>query len=380
MGGQLSKRAPLPTRKEGNGDAIQYTTALSLYEDACLQDPELQLFDTTLQQRTSRALSTLAHGVQVRSLSFGSLKEVTGCLLEMNQEVVKIILECKKDIWKNKELFDLVEEYFENSLQSLDFCGVVERCLNKARDSQLIVQVALQLYDEEEEEEEEVEDGKMSKYKRTLEELKHFKAMGDPFSEEFFKVFHLLHEQQLSMLEKLLRRKKELSKKVKSIKTWRKISSVIFASAFAAVLICSVVAAAMAAPPVAAALAAATAIPLGSMGKWFDSLLNKYEDVLNGKKDVINSMQVGTYIAIKDLENIRLLVDQLELQITSLLRITEFSLQEEEAVRFGIQEIKRKLGVFTKSVEDLGRQVDQCSRDIRRARTVVLQKIINHTK
>ncbi|PKU84845.1 UPF0496 protein 1 [Dendrobium catenatum] len=53
----------------------------------------------------------------------------------MNQEVVKIILDCKKDIWKTPELFQLVEDYFENSLQTLDFCKALERCLNRARNS-----------------------------------------------------------------------------------------------------------------------------------------------------------------------------------------------------------------------------------------------------
>ena len=67
----------------------------------------------------------------------------------MNQEVVKVILECKKDIWKNQELFELVEEYFENSLQTLDFCTALEKCLKRARDSQLFVLVALQQFEEE---------------------------------------------------------------------------------------------------------------------------------------------------------------------------------------------------------------------------------------
>ncbi|RVW73288.1 UPF0496 protein [Vitis vinifera] len=93
----------------------QYAADLSSYEAACRLDPDLQSFDTNVQERTNRVINTLAVGVEVgvevRSLSFDSLREVTDCLLEMNQEVVKVILECKKDIWKCKELFDLVEEY-----------------------------------------------------------------------------------------------------------------------------------------------------------------------------------------------------------------------------------------------------------------------------
>ncbi|KAF6149681.1 hypothetical protein GIB67_017414 [Kingdonia uniflora] len=371
MGGQFSKRTgESPPVHPINGN-IQYMAELNSYEAACRDDPELRSFDAILQARTNHVINSLAVGVEVRSVSFDSLKEVTGCLLEMNQEVVKVILDCKKDIWKNQELFELVEEYFENSLQTLDFCTSLEKCLKKAHDSQLIIHVALQQFEEE--------DGVEGKnYLRTLEELKFFKATGNPFTEEFFQTFKSVYAQQVMMLEKLHLRKTKLDKKLKSVKIWRKVSSIIFASTFAAFLICSVVAAAVAAPPVAAAVAAATAIPLGSMGKWFDSLWKNYENALKGQKEIMNSMQAGTYVAIKDLDSIRVLVDRLELEIESLMKTADFALREEEAVKFGIEEVKKKLGVFMQSIEDLGEHADKCSRDIRRARTVVLQRIIKH--
>ncbi|URE24501.1 UPF0496 protein 1 [Musa troglodytarum] len=387
MGAHHSKRPDTPpvlledggdtsaaTAGDRGGQAdIRYVAELSSYEAACRLDPELRTFDSTLQRRTSRVISSLALGVEVRSLSLDSLREITGCLLEMNHEVVKVILECKHDIWKSPELFDLVEDYFDNSLQTLDFCAALEKCLKEARDTQLIIHVALQRFAEEEEEEDD-----KKKYSRTLEELRLFKAAGDPFTKEFFRVFQSVYRQQLLMLEKLQLRKNKLDKKLKSIKAWRTLSSIIFAATFAAVLICSVVAAAVAAPPVAAALAAAASIPIGSMGKWIDSLLNDYQNALKGQKEVLSSMQVGTFIAIKDMDSIRVLVDKLEMGITSLLDDAEFAIKDVGAVKLGIEEIRKKMEVFMKSVEDLGEQADRCSRDIRRARTVVLQRIIRN--
>ncbi|KHN02045.1 UPF0496 protein [Glycine soja] len=343
-------------------------TELRSYEAACKLDSDLQSFNTTIQARANQVINTLAVGVEVRSLSFESLKQVTECLLEMNQEVVKVILDCKKDIWKNPELFELVEEYFDNSLQTLDFCTALEKCLKRARDNQLLILMALQQFEEE------TSLGE-TRYTRTLQELKNFKAAGDPFTEEFFQMYQSVYNQQILMLEKLRVRQSKLDKKVKQIHTWRKVSSVIFAATVAAVLICSVVAAAIATPHVAAALAAVTAIPIGSMGKWIDSLLKNYENAMKGHKEVAISMQVGAYVAIKDLDNIRVLIDRLEVEIESLFQNVEFAL-EEEAVKVAIEEIKKKLGVFMKNVEDLGLQADTCSRDIIRARTVVLQKII----
>lgn len=352
---------------------------LSSYEAACRHDPEVRTFDSTLQRRTSRAISTLAVGVEVRSMSLDSLREVTGCLLDMNQEVVKVILDCKKDIWKSPELFDLVEDYFESSLHTLDFCTALDKCLKRARDSQLLLHVALQRFDDEDDNDgDAAAAAPAARYARTLHELRQFKAAGDPFTDEFFEAFQAVYRQQLAMLEKLQQRKHRLDKKIKTIKAWRRVSSVIFASTFAAVLICSVVAAAIAAPPVAAALAAAAAIPIGSMGKWIDSLLKGYQDAVRGQKEVVSAMQVGTFIAIKDLDNIRVLINRVEMEISSMIDCVDFAERDEEAVKFGVEEIKKKLEAFMKSVEDLGEQADRCSRDIRRARTVVLQRIIRH--
>ncbi|KAG8364313.1 hypothetical protein BUALT_Bualt19G0115700 [Buddleja alternifolia] len=373
MGSHMSKNKPGDHQTSSSSSSsatnntinnLHYTTDnLTSYEAACRLDIDLQSFDTTLQARTNNVINSIAAGVEVRALSFDSLKEVTECLLEMNQEVVKVILDCKKDIWKNQDLFELVEEYFENSLKTLDFCSALDKCLKRARDSQLLIHVALNQF--------EVEDSieGNERYSKTLEELRMFKDAGDPFTDEFFQTFQSVYKQQIQMLEKLQTKKSKLDKKLKYIHAWRKVSSIIFAATFAAVLICSVVAAAMAAPPVAAALAAATSIPLGSMGRWIDTLLKNYESAVRGEKEIINCMYVGSYVSIKDLDSIRVLIDRLEIELESLLGNADFAINE-EAVRIGVGEIKKKLEGFMRNIEELGVQADNCSRDIRRARTV----------
>lgn len=350
---------------------LHLTTELDTYEAACKLDADLQSFDTTLQARTNNVIRTLASGVEVRALSFDSLKEVTECLLEMNQEVVKVILDCKKDIWKNQDLFELVEEYFDNSLKTLDFCSALDKCLKSARDGQLLIHIALQRFEEE-------SDSNSQAYAKSLIDLSSFRELGNPFTDEFFEIFQSVYKHQILMLEKLHLRKNKLDKKLRNIHAWRKVSCVIFAATFASVLICSVVAAAIAAPPVAAALAAATSIPLGSMGKWIDSLLKSYENAVRGQKEIVNYMNVGTYVTIKDLENIRVLIDRLEVEIRSILESADLAGSDRESVRLCADEIRRKLDVLMKNTDELALQADNCSRDIRRARTVVLQRIIKH--
>ncbi|GLT52243.1 hypothetical protein SLA2020_255910 [Shorea laevis] len=368
MKGRLSKKTKKASPSAA-GDQL-YAKELSSYKAACKLDVDLQTFDTTLQARTSCVVNTLADGVEVRALSLDSLKEVTECLLEMNQDVVKVILKCKEDVWKTQQLFELVEEYFDNSLQTLDFYNALEKCLQRARDSQLLILVALQQFEEETE-------VRGSRYVRTLEKLKIFKEAGDPFTEELYRMFQSVYKQQKLMLEKLQQRKNKLGKKRKRINVWRKVSCAIFVTTFAAVLICSIVAAAIAAPPpVTAALAAASSsIPI--VEEWVDFLWKNCENALKWQEEVISSMQAGNYVAIKDLDNIRVLIDRLEIDIAALLQNANLAI-EEEPVKIVIEEIKKKMEVFMKNAENLGAQADLCSRDIRDARRVVLQRIIKN--
>ncbi|KAG6767982.1 hypothetical protein NC652_018687 [Populus alba x Populus x berolinensis] len=373
MGGQSSKTRgsdtpSLPLQANTNS---QLTEDLSSYEDACNRDPELQSFDAALRERTNHVINSLATGVEI--LSLGSFKEVTNCLLEMNQDVVKVILESKEDIWNNRELFGLVKEYFENSVKTMEFCTALETSLKRAQNSQLIIQFAIKQFEEEVE----MQDGAVeNKFVKTLDGLQKFTAAGNPFTPQFFALFQSVSEQQVSMLKKLQSRKKELDKKMKSTKAWKKVSNVLFVSVFVSVLIISVVAAAVAAPPVLTALAGAMAVPAGSVGKWCNTLWNRYEKALKDQKELVTSMQVATWGTINDMDSIRVLVNKLQMGIQSLLDNADFAIREEDAVKLVIDEIKKKMAVFMEIVEDLAAHADKCNRDISLARTMILNRIL----
>lgn len=354
-----------PSRPDQRADPLP--PELSAYEAACREDADLRAFDAGLQARTGRAVAAVAASgaVDLRSISFSSLKEVTGCLLDNDAHVVQTILAHKRDVWKDPGLSNLVEDYFRASLATLDFVGELESCLRRARDAQLLLRLAVR----------HLEDGEPGK---AAAELEAFRSSGDPFSPEFFASFDSVYRQQVAMLARMKERKRKIDSKIRSAKTWRRVSCVIFASAFAAVLICSVVASAMAAPPVAAALAAAMSIPVGSMGKWFNSMWKRYEAALEGERGVVSVMDVGSMVVVQDLVSIRAVVDRMQINIDSMVRNVEFGLRDDLAMRIAVGEIKEKMEVFLKSVEELSVQAQSCSRDIRRVRTVVLQKIIKH--
>ncbi|KAE7999876.1 hypothetical protein FH972_004265 [Carpinus fangiana] len=361
----------------GKSSKNQFTADMSCYEVACALDPDLQSFDAILQGRTNRVISLFAAEVkEPGSVSFDAIREIIKCLLEMHQDVANFNLKCKEDIWNNPELFSFVEDYFANSLMTLEFCIALENCLKRTRDKQLIIKLAVEHFEKE------VEDGVDGdhgvKHVKTLEELRKYKAAGDPFTEEFFVLFRSVYEQHVLMWEKLQVRKRELDKKLKSIKMCRRVLNVIFAAALVSVLALSVVAAAITTPPLVAALLSALTVPLGnSAGKWFSSLWTPYEDDLKRQREVIRAMQGGTRITVTDLRNIEALANKLEIEIKSILDTADFAFREEDAVKLAIDEIKKKLDVFMRAIQQLSEATDRCSRDIRCARTIVLKTMFS---
>ncbi|KAJ6678551.1 TRANSMEMBRANE PROTEIN [Salix viminalis] len=359
MGGLCCK-----TRRSGS----QLTAQLRSYEVACKRDPILKSFDATLHERTNHVISSLATSVEIQSL--GSFKKVTTCLLETNQDIAEVLLECKEDILDSPELFDLVEEYFKSSVKTMDFCTALEICLDRAKNSQLIIELAIKQFEEEVQR----QDGAVeNKFVKTLDGLQQFKAAGDPFTPQFFDIYESVRKQQESMFKKLISRMKKLDKKLKSVQTWRRVSNVLFVSASVSVLIFSVLAAAVAAPPAVTALAAAMPVPIGSVGNWCNTLWDRYEIALKEERGIVKLIRARTYFRINDMENVRVLVTKLQGDFETLLHAPDIFLD----VKVVIDVIKRKMAVFMKSIEDLSEHAGKCRADIIEARTAILNRIRN---
>ncbi|XP_059665267.1 UPF0496 protein 1-like [Cornus florida] len=361
---------------------LQLASDLSSYEAACRSDPFLQSFDSTLQQSTSRVINSLVADVRVGSLTLNSLGELTGYYSKTNELVVKFLEECKEDILKDEDLFDIVKDYFDNSLQTLDFCTALEKCLKGARDSQLTIEHALQ---PSEEEQRDGLNGKRKIYSRTLQELKNFKTADDPFTKEFLLLFQSLYASQMSVLKKLKAKKGRLGKKWKKMKLWRTLWDVIFVVTFASAVIFTVsaafstplVAAAISAP-LLAALGAAATTSLVPMRHWINSLWKKFEKELKGHQEIIHSVTNETHFAIWDLDNIRVLVDTVEIKIGSLFQTADFAVREEEDVMVAIEDIKKKLSEFKQTIEKLSEHNEKCSTNIMRGREKIMETITKH--
>lgn len=347
---------------------------LSSYQSACEEDPELGRFDSALQARTSLALNSIAVNSDYNSLSLESLRDATLCFLDMNQGVVNFILESKKDIWKDPDIFDLVKDYLDSSIHIMNFCSSLDDSLERARNSQSIIQVALTKFENEINGNE--GDSELL-FTETLQQLKSFKAAGDPFTAKFFSSFQAVYTHQNALLTKLKSKMSKLDKKLSRAKTWKRVSNIIFATVFVSAIICSIVAAAVTAPPMVTALAAAASVPLGTVGKWINSMWKKYEDELKRDREILTSMEAGTFLVIQDLVNIQVLVDKLQIIFEGLLHSANFAINGADAVTTAMEEVKKNVNGFSETIEVLSDHAKKCSQDIRMARTVILRRIVS---
>ena len=182
-------------------------------------------------------------------------------------------------------------------------------------------------------------DNKKNKYAKTLEELNKFKAMGDPFDGEFLTQCESVYEQQVLLLEELGKLKAKLDKKQRNVKIWRRLSSVVFITAFVSALILSVAAPAMSAPVVLTVVASGLSTPIDVVGKWCNEMWKKYENAVRRQRELVLSVETGARvnkIARKNYES------KLRIRISSVLETVEFAVEREEdevAMILAVQEI-----------------------------------------
>ncbi|GLJ23181.1 hypothetical protein SUGI_0437780 [Cryptomeria japonica] len=56
-------------------------------------------------------INTIENGKAKRGLSLDCLRKATSCMVEKDQRLKDLILKNKKDMWKNHNLFELVDLY-----------------------------------------------------------------------------------------------------------------------------------------------------------------------------------------------------------------------------------------------------------------------------
>ncbi|KAF2554310.1 hypothetical protein F2Q68_00035566 [Brassica cretica] len=358
----------------------KYSSDLKYYTSACQQDSDLKTFDSSLHKRTNSVMKLLADQAKSQSISQGSLivMEVYEFMLDLNRDVVKEIIESREDVRNNKDLTSLVDVYFKNTSKTLDFCNTVQNCVKIAENSRLIIRYAVKQFEAES------EDAKRNKYAKTLEELNKFKAVGDPFDGELLTQYESVCEEQDLLLEELGKLRAKLDKKQRNLKTWRRLSNVVFITAFVSVLLLSVAAAALSAPIVLTAVAAGLTPSIEVVGKWSNGMWKKYEKAVRRQRELVPKVETGAKINRIATDSIRLEVENLRIKLKFILETVDFAVEregggeeDEEATRLAMQEIKKKVEGLTEKIKEVGQHTDRFSKVISSERRLVLQHILS---
>ncbi|KAF8051214.1 hypothetical protein N665_1776s0003 [Sinapis alba] len=328
------------TSPVGTDVRSKYASYLKSYTSACQLDPDLKNFDSSLYERIASVIKSLADQANSQSISQVSLMDVYESLLDLNRDAVRKIIDSKEDVRKNKDLTSL----------TLDFCNTIQNCVKRAENSQRIIRYAVNQFEAESVVDDENIVQKNKKYAKTLEELNKFKAMGDPFDGEFLTQYDALYKQQVLLLKKLSKLKAKLDKKQRNVKTWSRLSNVVFITAFVSVLLLSVAAAAMTAPLVLTAVAAGLTAPVEVVGKWCNEMWKKYEKGVKRQRELVSTVGFGVKADKIETENIREEVEKLRTKISFILGTVEFAVErggeeeeDEVATRLAMQEIKKKV-------------------------------------
>ncbi|VVB14258.1 unnamed protein product [Arabis nemorensis] len=353
----------------------QLESQLSSYISACQQDPDLKSFDSSLHQRTSKLFSSLAsRGGKTENSSLDSLKEVCEFLVDLSQDVVKIIIEGKEDVSKNQELKSLVDLYFESTNKTLDLFNTVEKCVEKAEISQLVIRVAIQQFETESMDTDFV-GNKKKKYAETLKELNKVKAMGDPFGDEFTTQYESVYKEQVMLLDKIRELQVMLEKKHKNVKKLRRLGNIIFATALLSVITLSLIVTS----PVVATVAIGLATPIATAGTWVIGMLKDSEKSVKTQKHLFLLTENSTQVNIESMKTIKNLVETLVIRISSILKTVEVAVEkrEEEAMKLVMQEIIKKVEGFAEKIEQVGANVAKCSKVVVSGRVLVMEHIAN---
>ncbi|XP_010507094.1 PREDICTED: UPF0496 protein At3g28270-like [Camelina sativa] len=339
-----------------------YSENMSDYKSACEDHPALKAFDSSLQQRTIKAIDSLTTTVAETGTGYMSQHEihmeVSKNLLEVTQDVANFILESEDNVWESEALKSLVKAYFENTVKILQIFDNIIDCVEKAEMGRLYIQEAVAQFDKESA----VKNvgGKQKRYENILKELKKFKAMGDPFGGQVLTTqVKLIQKQQESLLQEVSEAKKNLDEEIKELaeecanaEKWKTLSSVIIGAVGVLVFIGSIalmltgvgapvgIALAIVVPPVLVSVWGGVYLHLNDRM----NALNRQMEALKKLKEKMSSVEIGAE-------------------------------RDEVDTQLALYSIRDKVKTLTEKLKEVGETVANHSKLILEARFHVLKKI-----
>ncbi|KAK9942356.1 hypothetical protein M0R45_008026 [Rubus argutus] len=125
----------------------------------------------------------------------------------------------------------------------------------------------------------------------------------------------------------------------------------------------------------AATAIGATIAPTIAGHVWALSLIEQYEKRLENEKDILHTMHNASVFAIKELADVKFLIDKVVKEIDTFLFRPAPNSAIEGQVETVFKNIKTQLDVFLKKIEDLENKETNCSSEILSARDKVVRSM-----
>ncbi|XP_072959078.1 UPF0496 protein At5g66675-like [Typha angustifolia] len=336
--------------------------------------------DATAPFAARTELTALCKELESRLASEASPNS-TGLAAILQPEITEVVL-------KNSKTSSLVIDFFNhNMFATLGYLGELKQCLEKGRRYQETLRHVIRCFDRENKTKKSNNKKykkKKKKYSATVAKLKASENGGNLFDGMDVEKLQEVYDRQQLLLRDLLKRKREIKKKLSSSKKWRKVFNVAYMIAFIAVLTGSVALAAVAAPTAATTAATVAATAMKAVEPWFITSWDEQNGELENEKEVVKTMRQGSTAAVHELESIRSLVQKLRNDVNSMRKSVEFAIgggEEDEAVavELGVAEIRRKMEDVQKGMDELQEKMEWCEGQFRKAAGEFLKSLTNET-
>ncbi|XP_010521290.1 PREDICTED: UPF0496 protein At3g57100-like [Tarenaya hassleriana] len=316
------------------------------------------------------------NGLGLRSSSYDSLNNLTGSIDNMNADVKQLFLSSQRDLRENPDLLNLINDFFDKNTALSVFCESLKRCLEKAAGKEALVFKALSDFMEEKR-----VSGEEGSFSKTLQSLRSFRDFSsyDPFAGEFAELYKSCHDDLVRLIAKLKETIKTLDRELQKTRWYRRFMIMVLIAAVSAVIVGAIVVGVTVAPPLMFAMGTVVPfVPIGSLGVFFSTMLQKSRNALKRQNAAMSSMERGVSLALSEVDKIKGLVDKFEEAMKSMeetMDTAAAAAEKRSLLEKAMAKVEEDLQTYKKVISDLQREGGECDQNARLSREVARDKI-----
>lgn len=319
---------------------------MARYLEDCKNDPDLQIFDKNLENRTKALIAKVKND---GGLSLEVCDEVVTTMSDVAEGTAKAVVNFKSQMigMKDDSYHGVLKEYLGSSLEILNFCNDMEKFIDEARDTHSFLEDKISFIEGK------IQNCSMSLAEARNEtvEISNILKNKDRSAQTLREMVHSLLQKQNKLLEYVDR----LLRKQKTVEFWKKLISYLFISVKTVGV-------------VFAAILPAIAGMLSTVKKMFHWSSSPWQG-MNSEQDALKSMREGSLHYVRDMEEIQVAIDGVINDMDTLLTSTKVANGTIVSGKFNT--IKQKLEKYSKKLVDLEKKTEECSSRTKKAREML---------